>query len=180
MLEAWALVLVAHTQALGAGVVTALLASTLAAGTTSGAVYITLRHQAKQAEVDRLRIAYRQLIRAGNRMVYAVKELAFFPKGHLIPPGTEPPAGYDPLAEAKHLLEEAHNLVVEAEVTLSLEEAAEETVYDAFEATETAYWEFIVAHRQENRSLMEETRAELSKAIEALASAARQHLATYP
>ncbi len=156
-----------------------LLGATISAGAALRGVRLTLERQDRRATGERIRTAYRQLIRAANRIIYVVQELALYPSGHPYG-GTVPavtvPAGYDPLAEAKALAAEAQQLVIEARITLSLELAGDEDVYDAYEAVEENYWAFIRA-RQEGDSLKaDEQRTALNAGIERLITAARQHL----
>ena len=156
-----------------------LLGATITAGAALRGVQLTLERQDRRAKAERVRTAYRQLIRAANRINYSVQELALYPNGHPYAStvrAVSVPVGYDPFAEAKALASEAQNLVIEARITLSLELAGDEDVYNAYEAVEANYWAFIGAQPEGDRLEAEERRQALSADIERLITAARQHL----
>lgn len=176
--EVVALVLVSNVRAVTPNLLTALLASTITAAISLVAVYFGSRFQAKRVEEDRVRIAYKQLIRASNRIKRTVDELYAFPKGR--PPlggATIGPADHDPFSEASALAKEAEDLSLEAQVALSLESHGEMKVYDAFQRIEDSYWKFIGAVRTMDRPSMEEHRRDVEQALGELVSAARGHLA---
>jgi hypothetical protein len=159
-------------------IATPLIAGVVAAMLTGGlallGIWMNIRYQIDRDRIERLRVAYAQLLRAGDKVFEALLEVSNFPNGHPFPEPAQlvinaawgPPSQLD-IERAKHnpfhiessLVSEALDLRAQAEATIYLDEGDESRVLYASTQLTQAYdrWR----HSLTDESVIPERRHEL-------------------
>jgi hypothetical protein len=138
-------------------VISGVVAAMLTGGLALLGIWMNIRYQIDRDRIERLRVAYAQLLRAGDKVFEALLEVSNFPNGRPFPEPAQfvistsygPPTQVD-MDRAKHnpfrvetaLLSEALDLRAQAEATIYLDEGDESQVLYASTQLAQAYDEW--------------------------------------
>lgn len=178
-------------SSLAAPLVAAVLAAMLTGGLSLWGIWMNTRYQIERDRIQRLREAYAQLLRAGDKIIEATREVAAYPTGRPFPepghtftvrPLYSPPTQLD-LERAKHdpfqvetsVLSQALDLHAEAEATIYLEVGSDSAVLERWTELGSAYdaWRGGLSTTGEDTDAL---RAKISGALDAMREAAHREL----
>ncbi len=177
-------------SSLATPLVAAVLAATLTGGLSLWGIWMNTRYQIERDRIERLREAYAQMLRAGDKIVEATNELAAYPGGRPFP---EPPqltlghlhgpptqldierAKHDPYQVETSLVSQALDLHAEAEATIYLEVGSGSAVLEC-------WTELVVVYDKWRRTLsttgedVDALRARIPEALSSMREAAHREL----
>jgi hypothetical protein len=134
-------------QTLAVPLISGVVAAMLTGGLALLGIWINIRYQIDRDRLERLRVAYSQLLRASDKVFEAMLEVTNFPNGRPFPepggisisPAFRPPtqldierAKHDPFQIESALLSQALDLRAQAEATIYLDEGdASRVLYES-------------------------------------------------
>ena len=135
--------------------ISGVVAALLTGGLALTGIWMNVRYQIERDRIERLRQAYVQILRAGDAILEAVKEVSAYPRGRPFPepPGVVvsgsvfgPPsqldierARHDPWQVEDALIRRALDLAADAEATIYLEVGSENTVLETWRYLQIAH-----------------------------------------
>jgi len=177
-------------SSLATPLVAAVLAAMLTGGLSLWGIWMNTRYQIERDRIERLRAAYAQLLRAGDKIIEATHEVTAYPTGRPFPgPATftvrelhAPPTQFE-IERAKHdpyqvevsVLSHALDLHAEAEATIYLEVGSDSPVLARWTELVDAYdtWRRSLSKTDEDVNAL---RARISEALGSMREAAHREL----
>lgn len=181
-------------QPIATPLISGVVAAMLTGGLALLGIWMNIRYQIDRDRIERLRVAYAQLLRAGDKIFEALLEVTNFPSGRPFPEPAQlviggafggPPtqldierAKYDPFHIETSLVSDALDLRAQAEATIYLDEGTESRVLYASSQLAQAYdeWRRALADKSVAPERREELRLEIPTALIELRDVAHKEL----
>jgi hypothetical protein len=170
--------------------VAAVLAAMLTGGLSLWGIWMNTRYQIGRDRIERLREAYAQLLRAGDKIVEATREVSAYPMGRPFPGPASftfrelnaPPtqldierAKHDPFQVETSVVSQALDLHAEAEATIYLEVGSDSPVLERWTDLVAAYdtWRRSLSDTGED---VDALRGKIPEALDSMREAAHREL----